>query len=96
LFFAVGLQLEKSAAPIILCDVVDCDVILVETISTGQSETIVINIADFFPALMLSNRMRVAEVMEADSRTKQLGGIAAAVREPFSPSQTAQHCLPAV
>ena len=45
---------NKTRESIILCEAAGFDIILIETVGVGQSETIVSNLADFFLLLMLA------------------------------------------
>ena len=46
---------HKTRETILLCEAAGYDVILVETVGVGQSETVVADMVDFFLALMLPN-----------------------------------------
>lgn len=52
---SLGGVAHKTRETILLCEAAGYDVILVETVGVGQSETVVADMVDFFLALMLPN-----------------------------------------
>nr|WP_265989226.1 methylmalonyl Co-A mutase-associated GTPase MeaB [Larkinella insperata] len=93
---------NKTRETMLLCEAAGFDVILVETVGVGQSETVVHGMVDFFLLLMLAGagdelqglKRGIMELADAVAITKADGDNAAAAERARMEYQNALHLFP--
>lgn len=94
---------RKTRAAIVLCEAAGFDVILIETVGVGQSETVVKSMVDFFLLLMLSGagdelqgiKKGIMEMADALIITKADGDNVRAANRAAQEYRNALHLFPA-
>ena len=101
---ALGGLANKTKESIVLCEAAGYDIILVETVGVGQSETSVNNICDFFLLLMLSGagdelqgiKRGIMEIADMLVITKAEGDNLQKAKNAMQEYQRALHLFPAM
>lgn len=99
---ALGGVGNKTRETMLLCEAAGFDVIFVETVGVGQSETTVKNMVDFFLLLMLAGagdelqgiKKGIMEMADAIAITKADGGNETAAKKAKKEYQNALHLFP--
>jgi LAO/AO transport system kinase len=99
---SLGGVANKTRETMLLCEAAGFDVILIETVGVGQSETLVYGMVDFFLLLMLAGagdelqgmKRGIMELADAIAITKADGDNAAAAERARIDYQNALHLFP--
>ncbi|WP_373511393.1 methylmalonyl Co-A mutase-associated GTPase MeaB, partial [Persicitalea sp.] len=100
---SLGGVAERTREAMLLCEAAGYEVILVETVGVGQSETLVRGMTDFFLLLMLAGagdelqgiKKGIMEMADAIAITKADGANRVSAEQAVSEYQNALHLFPA-